>query len=202
MSRYLRYFFTVIALLCVAIVIDHVFHLGIGTSRLLDPQVQKNPMKLIEPVVTPQPMDNPQIPRSIATPVTTVEPGSAPLPKRYVKIEGQLFEYNPSNVYKVRGIPTFYISGGKGAENDARAGADMAHRAAAEALGPAVKPASAPGPANAGAKAAKLADMVHKNPMGVYTPIGLQDTVDGARDAVNQLNNRNQVLKELDTLDK
>lgn len=34
-------------------------------------------------------------------------------PKRFVKIEGQLFEYNPSNVYTVNGIKTLYIMNGE-----------------------------------------------------------------------------------------
>jgi hypothetical protein len=47
--------------------------------------------------------------RDFAGALTGVRPAE-PLSKRYVKIEGQLVEYNPKGVYNVKGVPTYYVA--------------------------------------------------------------------------------------------
>lgn len=96
--------------------------------------------------------------------------------KRYVQIEGKLYEYNPRHTYNVNGIKTYYINGDM--ESDLK---NVEERAAG-----ATSPAQA-----------KVAKMAEESPLKVYSPDGTQAVMDAAKKLRDDSKTR---LEQLDQL--
>jgi hypothetical protein len=105
-------------------------------------------------------------------------PEEAANQKRYVQIEGKLYEYNPRHTYNVNGIKTFYINGD--VESDLKGDGREPTAAAAPSQ-----------PQN------KVAEMAEKSPLKVYTPSGAQSVMDAAKKLRDDSKTR---LEQLDRL--
>lgn len=96
-------------------------------------------------------------------------------PKRYVQIEGRLYEYNPKNVYNVNGVPTYYKPPKDGLVE--------------------VQPVQAQ------ARPAQALDQVRRmaesSPLSAYGPGGVQAIIDGANEAREKAEERNRALNQL-----
>ncbi len=80
-------------------------------------------------------------------------------PKKYVKIDGQIFEYNPRNVYNVKGVPTYYIPSKM----------DFVKVETAKTADAAPK------------KELPVHQMMKDSPYKVYSPSGVRAVIDSAR---------------------
>jgi hypothetical protein len=115
--------------------------------------------------------------------------------KRYVQIQGKLYEYNPRGSYNVNGVPTMYKNGNpKTWEQIQKERADAAaalkaqmHDAADDAYG-----------AHNKAAIETVQKMAEQGPLSVYSPGGVKAVMDGARAAADAMNQRNKALNQLD----
>jgi hypothetical protein len=104
-----------------------------------------------------------------------------PPTKRYVRIEGQYYEYNPRNVYMVKGVPTYYIDGTRKEQpseaREAKTGTEDSQEPSHHD---------------------KVQEMAAGNPLGVYTPQGMTAIVKEASRLRDDMNKRNRDFKDLD----
>lgn len=108
-----------------------------------------------------------------------------PPPKRYVKIEGQLYEYNPSNVYTVNGVRTLYMMKGSAKPEEVTARANP-------------PPAPAAQPTNMIDKASMALNKALQNsPLSAYSPDGVRAIIDAANEAKKNAEDRNKILEDL-----
>lgn len=98
--------------------------------------------------------------------------------KRYVQIEGKLYEYNPKHTYMVNGVQTYYINGNV-------EGGDTKEGAVAKqvSMGSAV--------------AEKVSEMAEKSSLSVYSPGGTQKLIDAAKTLRDDSQKRLQNIDQL-----
>lgn len=123
--------------------------------------------------------------------------------KRFVKIDGKLYEYNPRNVYNVNGVQMMYKNGNpmtiEQLQGNDRA---VAERLQAKAEQDGAEGESQPGHARAGQGAPvgegsalkQVHQMLQNNPSAIYTPGGARALIDGAREAAAHAEKHNREL--------
>lgn len=104
--------------------------------------------------------------------------------KRYVQIEGRLYEHNPKNVYNVNGVPTYYKPPKNGFVN-------VAH------LQNQVHPTANPVQPSDPTALDKVRRMAESGPLSAYGPGGMQAIIDGANQAREKAEERNRALNQL-----
>lgn len=137
-------------------------------------------------------------PQAVTAPQYDEEADRALQTKRYVQIQGKLYEYNPRGVYNVNGVPTMYKNG------QPKTWAEIqAERAQAEGIRQQQEELSVDPSTNGyrrEANQAKIQDvqkMAEQGALSVYTPGGVQRVIEGAKAAAEAANERQHVLNEL-----
>lgn len=134
------------------------------------------------------PAAKPQPQRELADPET--------LGRRYVKIDGKLYEYNPRNTYNINGQMMMYKNGNPKTMEQLQ----DEHAALQAQIQKQADSAYGTGQAKVGAghqPAGKVVDMLQNNPAAVYTPGGVKALMDGAREAAAAVDQRNKALNDL-----
>lgn len=113
--------------------------------------------------------------------------------KRYVRIDGKVYEYNPKNVYYINGVAT-YFKPSKIVEPDPDQDLKNQVQAAAAAAGVNgnVNIQHAPTP-----KLDQVRRMADKGALTAYSPGGMQAIIDGANEARAKAEERNRALNQL-----
>lgn len=173
--RTLKYLFFLSALLV----------LGLNFSN---PKVGKATLSAIQEPLKMQKL--PKAPPVVAP--TDPEADAALQQKRYVQIEGKLYEYNPRGVYIVNGVSTMYKNGVPRTWEEIKQERDQAAAAAQAKQEEHDEYASS----NA-ARLKQVEKMAGQGPLSAYTPGGMQKVIDGARAAADSLNQRTKTLDQI-----
>ncbi len=117
----------------------------------------------------------------------------APAQKRYVRIEGKYYEYNPKHVYNVNGVSTYY----KASKHELAEPAGLQQQVQQAAHQAGVQGNVNAQPSHNPQALEKVRRMAESGPLSVYSPGGAQAIIDGANEAREKAEERNRALNQL-----
>ncbi len=124
--------------------------------------------------------------------ITGQSPGQPAQPKRFVKIEGKHYEYNPKNVYNVNGVSTYY----KPSKHELAEPANLQQQ-----VQQAARQAGVQGNVNLQQTSTGALEKVHRmadsGALSVYSPGGPQALIEAANEARQKAEERTRALNQL-----